>query len=76
MDLSPIGMFGCELLIVPDTTVQLQNDFGIARWRVPIPNVPQLAGQRFYFQVAVLEPTANPLGIVMSNGLEARLGFR
>ncbi len=48
----------------------------LPQWSVsmPVPNAPQLAGLEVALQ-AFYSPTAGPLGMDLSNGLSARVGF-
>jgi hypothetical protein len=41
----------------------------------PIPPNPVLAGIPFRLQALVIDPSANPLGLITSNGLITTFGF-
>lgn len=49
---------------------------GGANVGLAIPNVPALVGGRAYFQWAVVDPTANPLGLLTTDGVLAYVGDR
>lgn len=66
-DLSVIGMVGCQLLVGMDLIVPLSNQAGIARWTLSIPGDASFVGVQFFQQGLVLEPGANPLGVLSSN---------
>ena len=76
LDLTALGMPGCALLTSSDDTTSLQNQAGQAAFSLVIPNSQALLGQSLYVQGAVFDPGANSQGIVMSNGLELRIGDR
>jgi hypothetical protein len=67
--LAPIGMPGCDLLAsgeivltIPDT-----GTFGAQVWGLTLANDPRNIGRRFYNQVLILDPGANPAGLIVSN---------
>jgi len=75
-DLTSIGMPGCDLW-------QSTNVFGLGasplsattlRFAYDIPNQPTLMGVYVYIQAYCFAPGANPLQIIISNGIEWRLG--
>lgn len=77
VDLTSIGMPGCLLTLDPivmltGTLDPLTNRFaqGFA-----VPGSPSLQNAQVAFQAAPLTTGLNPLGIVLSNGLCARLGL-
>lgn len=74
IDLAPIGMPGCSLLVSLEVDVALDNLGGYARWSLPIPFAPNLLGAEVYLQAFALDPGVNALGATMSNGLVVRLG--
>jgi hypothetical protein len=46
----------------------------VATASAPIPNVPAAVGLAFFLQSWALAPTANPLGLLTSNGLRVQIG--
>jgi hypothetical protein len=76
VDLTILGMPGCRLLTSSEDTVTLANRFGSASVSLAIPSSPAVLGISLYMQGAVFDRFANPQGIVMSNGLEFRIGDR
>ena len=76
LDLTLLGMPGCALLTSSEDTTSLQNQAGQAALPVSIPNDPTLLGNFLYMQGAVFDRFANSQGLVMSNGLELRIGDR
>lgn len=71
--LNVLGAPGCFALVSDDATsaAQLTPTF-----RVPIPivNNPALVGLTTFAQAVSLEPAANALGLVVSNGVEMTIG--
>jgi hypothetical protein len=76
IDLTILGMHSCTLLQTANTSRGLPplmlpaTDFDIA-----VPYIPTLLGATLYFQGAVIAPSANFLGVVLSNGLTVVLGY-
>lgn len=73
--LGPIGMNGCTLLC-SDFGLNLTSATsatGTASLGLPVPLNLALAGAQFYSQWFPIDPGANPLGIVASNGLSFKL---
>ncbi len=75
LDLGVLRAPGCQLLVSMDVVSPLMNVGGGATWTIPIPNVPALSGAALHQQALVVDPGANPLGLVVSNGLTATLGL-
>lgn len=76
-DLGIIGMPGCQLLMSGDElTASLSNVSGRAPWTVRFPLDLRLIGTHYYLQAAVLDPTVNPLGVIVSNGGQAFIGMK
>lgn len=77
-DMTPLGAPTNELYIVPEAIVPLawtQSFIGyFATVSLPVPNVPSLVGVLLYGQSAIVEPTSNQLGIVLSGAVEVRVG--
>ncbi len=74
IDLTGIGMPGCRLLTTPIATLStVAGPTGRLLLPFPVPPLPPLVGQVVHVQWAVVDPTANALGIATSDGL--RLGF-
>jgi hypothetical protein len=71
--LASVGMPGCDLLTGPDCVYPCTNVFGTAVWDVQLP--PGLGGQSFYNQAVIFDATANQLGVLVSNGGEAVVGY-
>jgi hypothetical protein len=77
LDLGPFGAPGCPLRVAPFVWFPFSaGPAGTQRWRLPIPNDPRLAGLSFYNQALVLDPAANPLGVVLSDAQQGRVGIR
>jgi hypothetical protein len=76
LGLGPIGMPGCDLWVSLDLALVLANRGGNASWNLNVPNDPSLQAASVYFQGGVLDPTANALGVVMSNAGESVLAVR
>jgi len=73
LDLTPIGMNGCSLLVSAESLFPMNNVLGIAAWSVLIP--PGLEGQSFHQQAFVFDASANPFGAIVSNAATATIGF-
>ncbi|MDA0375235.1 MAG: hypothetical protein O2865_15735, partial [Planctomycetota bacterium] len=76
VDLAVLGMPGCQLLTSAEDTVTLANRLGRTSVSLTIPNSRALLGNSLFMQGAVFDRFANAQGIVMSNGLEFRIGDR
>jgi hypothetical protein len=75
IDLSVIGMPGCELYTSLDVMLTLVLTGPSTPFPIGIPNVPALAGSVLHGEAAALVPTANPLGIATSNGIKLTIGL-
>ena len=76
LDLASIGMAGCDLLhsnevfglpVTPLTSSTMQFDYAI-------PNHAGLLGVHVYLQAYCLAPSAIPLQIIASNGIDWLIG--
>jgi hypothetical protein len=74
LDLGLVGMPGCLLLQSADLSFPLANLAGQARWSTAIPQQAALLGASFYNQALVLDRNANPIGFIVSNAAEGRIG--
>lgn len=72
--LAAIGAPGCTAWIDPASTAVLSNAGGIANWTLPLPFDFSLVGMDFYAQGAVLVPSFNQAGLVVSNAIQGRIG--
>lgn len=67
-DLGPFGAPGCTFAVQTSATVLVVTDaVGFAQQPIAIPNVASLRDAAFDFQAAVLDPTANALGVALSS---------
>jgi hypothetical protein len=74
-DLGLLGAKGCDLLVSWDILVPTVTDAsGDAAVRLPLPAGKDMLGATFHSQFLVLDPPANPLGFVWSNGGSATIG--
>jgi hypothetical protein len=77
LDLGPFGAPGCPLRVAPFVWFPFARlASGTPRWRLSIPNDPRLAGLVFYNQALVLDAGANPLGAVVSDAQQGKVGIR
>lgn len=77
LDLTPLGAAGCKLLVSGDLLVPVTNYNGTAYLDLLIPPfVPPSTSPLFHVQGMVVDPTANGLGAVFSNGGSATVGIR
>ncbi|MCB9883638.1 MAG: hypothetical protein H6834_17755 [Planctomycetes bacterium] len=72
LDLSFLGLEGCDLLVEPLIFVPLSNRIH----SFDIPARPTLIGSFFYQQAIVSDPTANGVRAVLSQGLVGRVGSK
>ena len=70
-DLAPVGAPGCVLRTPGTYLYGFPNVLGTGLWTY---NVPYLPGQTFYNQAIIFDPTANSLGLTVSNVGEATIG--
>lgn len=76
VDLSVIGMTGCSLYPTTiELTMTLTNLGGVATWALPVPLDANLNGVVFVQQVIAVDPGANALGLITSNGGVGTIGF-
>jgi hypothetical protein len=76
-DLTAFGMTGCSLLASPDHPFPIAaNSAGVASWSAALCACASLNGQRFYNQALVIDPAANPRGLVLSNAGAATIGTK
>ena len=69
------GAPGCDLLVSPEALDAVLTDAaGAATASIAVPNDPTLVGLAVFHQWAVLDPPANALGIVVSDGGHATVG--
>ena len=74
-DLAPYGAPGCTVYndAMFGLPAVIDNNNG-SRFDIPVPNDPNLIGLTIYGQWQVLAPGANMLGILVTNGVEVRIG--
>jgi hypothetical protein len=75
LSLGVIGAPGCTALASGESLFVLTNVLGSAVWQFAVPNAPNAPGASFYNQAFALDPTANALGLTVSNGGQATIGF-
>lgn len=75
-DLGAVGMPGCNLFTSVEFAVPLAASGGSATLPLTLCACPELAGLRVFQQAVAKDPTANPLGAVVSNAAELRIGAR
>ncbi len=74
IDLTDAGLWGCKAYLDVDVLIPLpvQRDAPFAEWRFDMPlHAP--VGIRFYNQAIILDPDANPAGVIVSNAAEIRI---
>jgi hypothetical protein len=74
LDLGPIRMPGCNLLVSWETEFPIFALAGTYRFTVTVPEQIPLSGNTFFNQVWVLDANANPLGIATSNAGRGVIG--
>jgi hypothetical protein len=73
-DLGVLQMPGCTLYTSAEVLLGATTPGRSASWSLPIS--ASSAGATFFTQTLVLDPSANPLGVGMSNAAAAVLGAR
>ena len=68
------GAPGCSLRAAPDITIATLTNAGVGVVPVDVPMNQSLIGLRLYSQYAVLDASANSLGLSFSNGLDTLIG--
>jgi len=76
LDLTFMGMTNCTLYASPLVTFPLLNSSGSATWTVPIPTSLTLLGTPLFTQAGVTTPATNPIGIVLTNACELKIGLK
>jgi hypothetical protein len=74
ISLASLGMPGCSAQSAVDAVALVSGIDHSALFRLPIPYTPQLVGIEFFHQAFVPDPSANPLGAVVSDTARARIG--
>jgi|GEM_PF-4203105 len=74
LDLAILGAPGCNLATSADLTQVAPTAGAPAMVSIPIPSNPTLQCFQLYQQAAVLDPTANAFGFVLSNATAAIVG--
>jgi hypothetical protein len=70
IDLGVIGAGGCSAYVtLPEVLSAVQLGGPSASTTISIPNDPFFAGFSFYSQAVALNPTANPAGVMTTNGV-------
>ncbi len=76
LDLTPIGMTGCELSASIDATIPGPNPGVTGVVSIRLPNDPSLGGARFFVQALAPDVAANAAGLMTSDALAFHIGFR
>ena len=72
LSLGVLGAPGCTAVASGEALYLLTNVLGSAVWQFTVPN---LLGVSFYNQAFAFDPPANALGLTVSNGGHATIGF-
>jgi hypothetical protein len=73
-DLGQLGAPGCVIVASQEAvTFVVADALGRAQLPLPIPNVPAFARLTLFAQSAALAPGANGLGLLVGNGLAAKI---
>ena len=75
LDLTVIGMPGCNLLADPLVTDVAAGVAPNAPWSFAIPGLPALLGSVLYGQAFSLDPAANAFGFAAANAARLKLGL-
>ena len=74
LDLSILGMRGCSQLTPADILLPATISGTTAQATIPVPLDPAPTALRVYLQANAVVPGANPLDLVLSDGLRLTLG--
>ena len=75
LDLTSAGAPGCSVLAAGHVVMAfLTSGTGTGSVSFPVPAESKLCNLKMYFQYLVFDPTANKLGVVLSNGGEGSIG--
>lgn len=75
LDLTLIGMPGCNLLADPVVTDLVGGAGATATWSFAVPNLGALFGLSLFGQAFSVDPAANAFGFTTSNGGRIKLGL-
>ncbi|MBL8754314.1 MAG: hypothetical protein JNK15_13515 [Planctomycetes bacterium] len=75
LDLTILGMPGCNLLVDPLAAFVLSGPGSTASWSWALPGGQSLFGATFFAQAFSLDPAANAFGFAASNGGAGKLGY-
>jgi len=75
VDLTFLGMPGCDLYATLDTQLPFPLAGPVTTLPLPIPATPSLAGFTFATQAATFTPAANAFGFLSSNGVSLTVGL-
>jgi hypothetical protein len=76
LDLTPIGMTGCALHTAPTLWLPMVRAGGVASASLDVPAEGSLVGAHVYLQGLGTDATANAVGLVTTQGCDARIGAR
>jgi hypothetical protein len=76
LDLSGIGMVGCNLVVAPEFAQPVAMPTGWARVTLTIPSDPRLIGGALYQQALFTDPGRGPLPLTLSAGHVGVIGSR
>jgi len=74
--LDALGMTGCRLFASIDASLFAIASGARADFPLAVPTTVAVTGLPFFAQAAILDPGANPAGIVASDALAGRIGGR
>lgn len=75
LSLSGLGMPGCTLYVDPQLILSQLASNGAATFVLGLPNQPSVLGIHLFAQGGLLDTTANPTGIVLSDAAEGTIGL-
>ena len=73
LDLQPLGIPGCSLLVAPEASQLLLTGQNYANWTLVVPSTPSFAGVRLFVQACQFDATRAG-GLVFSDAANLRLG--
>ena len=78
LELSSVGMVGCNLYVSLDAIVPLGSTpaSGVAHWTLRMPSRQAFVGQTFYQQALVLDQGGAPASVLWTNGGGGTIGYQ
>ena len=76
LDVTPLGLTGCTLYTDIAATLPMVTATGVATWSTTLCACPNLVGMAFYCQALIVDPPANPAGLILTNAGAGTIGVK